>query len=165
MTLASMTISSPIGPLTLGATDKGLRFMNFGASKDEPCEGSAKARAILQRAQTQLFEYFSGLRRAFDLPLDVVGTDFQKKAWKELSRIPYGETISYNEQAKRAGNIKACRAIGGANGRNPLAIIVPCHRVIGADGSLTGFGGGTKIKQQLLALERRSAAQTLLEAA
>ena len=105
-------------------------------------------------ASAQLQEYFAGERRAFDVPLAAVGTAFQQAVWRELSHIPYGETISYGELARRIGIPRACRAVGSANGANPLPIIVPCHRVIGADGSLTGFGAGLPIKRQLLALER-----------
>lgn len=101
----------------------------------------------------QLDEYFAGTRRKFDLPLAPRGTPFQLKVWRELRKIPYGRTITYATLARRAGNAAACRAVGAANGRNPLPIIVPCHRVIGSDGSLTGFGGGIAAKRQLLELE------------
>ena len=103
-------------------------------------------------------EYFGGLRTAFDLPIDVDGTDFQHAAWTVLSQIPHGETISYGEQARRMGRPTAVRAVGAANGRNPIPVIVPCHRVIGANGSLTGFAGGIEIKPWLLDHEKRVSA-------
>jgi methylated-DNA-[protein]-cysteine S-methyltransferase len=103
----------------------------------------------------QLAAYFRGDLQAFDLPLAPAGTPFQRRVWQELARIPYGETISYGELARRVGNPKAARAVGLANGQNPLPIIVPCHRVIGSDGRLTGYGGGLPRKEALLALERK----------
>jgi methylated-DNA-[protein]-cysteine S-methyltransferase len=111
--------------------------------------------APLPEAVRQLNEYFAGGRRHFDLPLRLIGTDFQKRVWRELTAIPFGETWSYGQLAKRLDNPNACRAVGLANGKNPIAIIVPCHRVIGADGSLTGFGGGLPRKEWLLAHEGR----------
>lgn len=107
-----------------------------------------------EAAITQLREYFAGRRRGFDLPLAPAGTDFQRRVWRALTTIAYGETISYGELARRIGNPRASRAVGLANGANPLPIIVPCHRVIGASGALTGFGGGLPIKRTLLALEK-----------
>lgn len=101
----------------------------------------------------QLREYFEGQRKEFDLPLEILGTDFQKKVWDELTQIPYGETISYGELANRTGDKNLMRAVAAANGSNPIPIIIPCHRVIGADGSLTGYGGGLDVKQKLLELE------------
>ena len=101
----------------------------------------------------QLREYFEGQRKEFDLPLEILGTDFQKKVWDELTKIPYGETISYGELANRLGDKNLMRAVAAANGANPIPIIIPCHRVIGADGSLTGYGGGLDVKQKLLELE------------
>ena len=111
----------------------------------------------LAAARQQLQEYFAGQRRHFELPLHPLGTSFQLAVWQQLRLIPYGTTISYGELARRVGNANASRAVGAANGRNPLSIVVPCHRVIGSNGSLTGFSGGLPIKQQLLALERRTA--------
>ena len=108
----------------------------------------------LRGAKRQLLEYFGGARRDFDLPLAPAGTAFQRRVWNELRRIPYGETISYGELARRIGRPTASRAVGAANGRNPLAIVVPCHRVIGADGTLIGYGGGLPVKEALLAHER-----------
>ena len=103
---------------------------------------------------TQFDEYFSGKRKVFSLKLNPIGTKFQKSVWQELQKIPYGETTNYGELARRIGNPNASRAVGAANGKNPIVIIIPCHRVIGKDGSLTGFGGGLPVKEQLLALER-----------
>jgi len=111
---------------------------------------------LIKKAGKQLDEYFSGKRKVFDLPLSFKGTDFQVTVWKALQSIPYGETRSYKELAEMTGNPKACRAVGMANNRNPIVIIVPCHRVIGHNGSLTGFGGGLDLKQQLLELEKNS---------
>jgi methylated-DNA-[protein]-cysteine S-methyltransferase len=110
---------------------------------------------LIKKTAAQLSEFFAGQRKQFCLPLLLRGTDFQISAWKALQKIPYGETRSYKEEAVMAGNPKACRAVGMANNRNPIAIIVPCHRVIGSDGSLTGYGGGLDKKQYLLDLERR----------
>ncbi|MCY3963662.1 MAG: methylated-DNA--[protein]-cysteine S-methyltransferase [Acidobacteria bacterium] len=112
--------------------------------------------AALAEAKHQLEEYFAGERREFELPLASQGTDFQHRVWDELRRIPFGETISYGELAARIGKPTASRAVGAANGRNPLPVVVPCHRVIGSDGRLTGFGGGLPTKQALLDLERRA---------
>lgn len=112
---------------------------------------------MLDRAERQLAEYFLGDRREFDLPLEPEGTEFQLSVWQVLRTIPYGETISYGEQARRLGDAKKARAVGGANGKNPLSIVVPCHRVIGASGALTGFGGGVDVKETLLRLEKEVA--------
>ena len=120
----------------------------------EKIHTSYRETALLQKAKKQLEEYFAGKRREFDLPIRLYGTDFQKKVWNVLRSIPYGETLSYGEVALRIGNPKASRAVGGANNKNPVMIIVPCHRVIGADGSLTGFGGGLPAKEYLLTLEK-----------
>ncbi len=106
--------------------------------------------AVLAEAARQLREYFAGDRTAFTIPLDLVGTPFQLDAWRHLAEIPYGETVSYAEQARRVGRPRAVRAIGAANGSNPVPIVLPCHRVIGSDGSLTGFGGGLHVKRALL---------------
>ncbi|AFA47254.1 methylated-DNA-[protein]-cysteine S-methyltransferase Ogt [Acetobacterium woodii DSM 1030] len=110
---------------------------------------------LLKKASQQLDEYFSGQRQSFDLPLQPQGTDFQQKVWKALQDIPYGEVCSYKAIAQAIGNEKACRAVGGANNRNPISIIIPCHRVIGANGDLVGYGGGIELKKQLLALEKK----------
>lgn len=109
----------------------------------------------MTKAADQLAEYFAGRRKEFDLPLNPEGTDFQRKIWNALQKIPFGETRSYKQLAEMAGSGKACRAVGGANNKNPLPVFIPCHRVIGADGSLVGYGGGLKIKQFLLELEKK----------
>lgn len=109
--------------------------------------------SLLLEAKRQLEEYFAGLRAAFSLPLAPEGTEFQKLVWRELENIPYGETRTYGQIAEKIGNPKACRAVGGANHNNPIAIMIPCHRVIGADGSLAGYAGGVDIKETLLRLE------------
>jgi methylated-DNA-[protein]-cysteine S-methyltransferase len=154
------TISSPVGPLRLMASDKGLCAVLFDGGRRNKVvfDGGVEQsddHPILKKAEQQLAEYFAGKRQDFDVPLDVRGSVFQLKAWKELQKIPYGDTISYGEQAKRIGDAKKARAAGMANGRNPICIIVPCHRVIGASGDLTGFGGGLKTKEFLLNLEKK----------
>ena len=112
-----------------------------------------KETPLIKKAAAQLGEYFEGKRKNFDLPLSLHGTDFQLKVWKALQKIPYGKMTSYGEIARVIGNAAACRAVGMANNRNPIAIVVPCHRVIGKDGSLTGYGGGLDLKEKLLKLE------------
>ena len=149
-----ITIDSPIGPLGLVATDQGLRAVSWRGEQTsvelptDMLEGSDHP--VLARAADQLAEYFDGDRTSFDLPLDLRGTDFQVAAWRALGDIPYGTTRSYSEQAALIGRPKAVRAIGQANGRNPVPIVLPCHRVIGANGSLVGFGGGLDTKAILL---------------
>lgn len=149
-------VDSPVGPLRLAASDAGVRLIEF-PKPNHPIAATGDWRdgthPLIDRACEQLDAYFAGKRKTFDLPLDPHGTDFQRVVWNELSRIPYGETISYAQLSMRIGKASAMRAVGAANGRNPLPIVVPCHRVIGADGSLTGFGGGLPTKQFLLALE------------
>jgi methylated-DNA-[protein]-cysteine S-methyltransferase len=163
-TLSYTTISSPVGNLILSASGKGLCgvwFENSDFAKRSQrmlAEGSLQegsSHPLLRKAEQQLKEYFAGGRTAFDVKLDMRGTVFQIQAWRELQKIPYGKTISYGEQAARMGDAKKARAAGMANGRNPISIIVPCHRVIGASGALTGFGGGLSTKQYLLELEAR----------
>ncbi len=149
-------IPSPIGELTLVASEKGLRgvymedhkkaSLTLDLWKNDPSRFAAATR--------QLDEYFSGKRRTFDLPLDLQGTPFQLQAWQALLKIHFGKTLSYGEQAALISNPKAVRAIGLANGKNPISIIVPCHRVIGKNGSLTGYGGGLERKRFLLELEK-----------
>jgi len=147
---------SPVGPLLLAADTQGLRLIEFGSPRhpmrrtDDWHEGSS---AVLDETRDQLDDYFAGRRRTFDLPLAPHGTGFQQQVWLALRDIPYGETISYAQLARRLDMPTATRAVGAANGRNPLPIVVPCHRVIGADGSLTGFGGGLPTKRFLLELE------------
>lgn len=153
------TIQSPIGTLRLFATDEGLRAVLWPQNDEKRLRLESKPveradHPVLAQAKRQLAEYFAGRRHAFDVPLDPVGTPFQLSAWAELRDIPYGATRTYGEQAAAIGRPKASRAVGAANGRNPLSIFVPCHRVIGADGSLTGFAGGLGTKRSLLALEQ-----------
>jgi methylated-DNA-[protein]-cysteine S-methyltransferase len=149
-------LESPIGKLTLWSDGAALTGLAFPGEKrvEKPAPGLKESPEPFAEAIRQLGEYFAGQRRAFDLSLAPEGTAFQRRVWDELTGIPFGATISYAELARRIGNPKAVRAVGGANGRNPLPIIVPCHRVIGADGRLTGFGGGLPIKERLLAFER-----------
>ena len=123
---------------------------------DANIEENEKETELLQEAHQQLKEYFAGNRKKFKLPIHLEGTEFQKKVWKALQTIPYGETRTYGEIAEQIGNPKASRAVGGANHNNPIMIVVPCHRVIGANGSLVGFGGGLDMKKYLLELEKRS---------
>lgn len=156
MAILHTTLDSPVGPLLLAAGDDGLRLIEF-ANPRHPTTPEADWRegdnAVLRVTRAQLREYFAGARRAFDLPLAPRGTAFQRRVWDALATIPYGSTTSYGEIARRIGTPDAVRAVGAANGRNPLPIVVPCHRVIGADGSLTGFGGGLPTKRFLLRLE------------
>jgi methylated-DNA-[protein]-cysteine S-methyltransferase len=156
MSLTCIRIDSPIGPLGLAVDDRGVVRIQFHAGDGLDWAGPearAGSHALLDRTAAQLGEYFDGTRRAFELPLSPRGTLFQRTVWTELARIPYGEAISYAQLAQRIGKPAAMRAVGAANGRNPLPILVPCHRVIGADGSLTGFGGGLPTKAFLLRLE------------
>jgi methylated-DNA-[protein]-cysteine S-methyltransferase len=153
------TVASPVGELTLIATDAGLSALLW--PNDDPKRVrvgervAAPEHPILVRAELELRAYFAGERTSFTVPLDAAGTEFQKKAWAALLTIPYGETRSYGELARQIGNPKASRAVGAANGRNPISIIVPCHRAIASDGALTGFAGGLETKRHLLALEAR----------
>lgn len=156
-------IDSPVGRLRLIADADGLREMCFEVESHPTVLQPEWVRASkpLEVAHRQLDEYFAGTRRAFELRLNPHGTPFQLMVWMALRQIPYGSTISYGELARRVGKPAASRAVGAANGRNPLSIIVPCHRVIGANGKLTGFGGGLPIKQFLLELEQRVAQRKL----
>ena len=149
-------IDSPIGTLTLVADDDALTEVRFpNATQDDDIDMVDVAdHPVLRQAADELWEYFGGTRIDFDVPLDPRGTAFQLAAWSALRTIPYGETVSYGEQAKRLGDPGKARAVGAANGRNPLPIIVPCHRVVGANGHLTGFGGGIETKAWLLDHER-----------
>ncbi len=142
---------SPVGILCLDAVEDQLVAIHFPGQVEPPKRSSSHP--VLERAVEQLHEYFTGARKKFDLPLDPRGTPFQKKVWLQLRKIPWGTTISYGELAKRIGQPTASRAVGAANGKNPLSIVVPCHRVIGANGNLTGFGGGLPTKERLLRLE------------
>jgi methylated-DNA-[protein]-cysteine S-methyltransferase len=148
-------IATPVGRLRLAGDGRGLRSISFqnrfrpGAAADNTLLGEEPFRETI----AQLAAYFAGALRRFDLPLAPEGTPFQREVWSALTAIPYGETVSYGELARRLGRPAASRAVGAANGQNPIPIVIPCHRVIGADGSLTGFGGGLAIKRRLLDLE------------
>jgi methylated-DNA-[protein]-cysteine S-methyltransferase len=148
-------LATPIGKLLLAADVQGLREVWFETGKHQKAPDPAWKHdpSKLAFARSQLDEYFVGMRTTFDLPLHPIGTNFQVAVWQALAKIPYGTTISYGELAKRIGQPQAVRAVGAANGRNPLPIVLPCHRVIGANGSLTGFGGGLPTKRFLLAME------------
>lgn len=150
------TIDSPVGPLLLATDADGLRLIEFSQPR-HPVQRSAEwregAHPTLDAARTQLDEYFAGRRTGFDLRLSAQGTPFQRGIWSALAEIPYGQTVTYGEVASRAGHAGAMRAVGAAVGRNPVPIVVPCHRVMGADGSMTGFSGGLPVKRQLLVLE------------
>ncbi|GAA3882478.1 methylated-DNA--[protein]-cysteine S-methyltransferase [Streptomyces lacrimifluminis] len=149
-------IDSPYGPLTLVADDGVLCGLYMVDQRHRPPEEIFGARddTPFGEAVDQLDAYFQGQLKEFTLELRLPGTDFQRRVWEQLARIPYGETRSYGELAEALGNPKASRAVGLANGKNPVGIIVPCHRVVGADGSLTGYGGGLERKQRLLDFER-----------
>jgi len=147
-----MTVDTPIGPLSLTVRDGALHEVHIDA-KDEPVRGDAGDRVIAEAAAAQLDAYFARTLDAFDLPLDAAGTPFQHAVWRQLVAIPYGTVASYGEIARRVGTPTASRAVGAANRCNPIAIIVPCHRVIGADGTLTGYAGGMWRKEWLLGHE------------
>lgn len=161
MTIHHTTIASPIGALTLvgdvrsdGATALRAVYMEDHRHAPSPESFGDRDDDAFTDAAAQLAEYFAGTRTTFDLPLDPRGNDFQKRVWAKLRAIPYGETRSYGELARELGDPNLSRAVGTANGRNPISIIVPCHRVVGSDGSLTGYAGGLDRKRFLLALER-----------
>jgi methylated-DNA-[protein]-cysteine S-methyltransferase len=149
-------MESPTGRLLLAAGDAGLSHLLFtdGREPAEPSPDWREDAAPLREAVRQLRAWFAGELRDFDLPLAPDGPDFHQRVWRELCNIPYGETISYGELARRIGSPKASRAVGRANGANPIAIVIPCHRVIGGNGKLTGYGGGLPRKEFLLTLER-----------
>ena len=148
-------ILSPIGPLLLGGEENQLRILRFSGERQRVEASWRRDDGAFGDAKRQLSEYFSGQRRAFELSLRPQATPFQATVLEALQRIPYGETRSYSDIAQAIGKPKAVRAVGAANGRNPLPIVIPCHRVLGKDGSLTGFGGGLPIKRYLLDLERK----------
>lgn len=163
-TLTTTTYASPVGLLTLVASEAGLRAILWDG--DDPARaglgpapdsetGPGAASPVLEEACRQLDDYFAGRRTTFELPLDLSGTEFQQAAWRALAAIPFGETRSYAQQAARLGRPAAFRAVGAANGRNPVSIVLPCHRVVGSDGSLTGFAGGIETKRWLLEHEQR----------
>lgn len=157
-------VASPVGTLLLAGDGEALQYLLFVGGRDgfRPNEGSRADPNAFGGVVEQLRRYFEGALREFDVPLAPQGTDFQLAVWRELRRIPFGATLSYGELARRIHRPGASRAVGAANGANPISIIVPCHRVIGADGSLTGFGGGLAAKQFLLDHERTLGTQRSL---
>lgn len=152
--MISAIYDSPVGPLTLASDGAALTQVEFENPKYPLTRYPTGLDDVLKQAQRELDAYFAGTLRSFKVPVAPQGTEFQRKVWAALQTIPYGETRSYAQQAKAIGAPKATRAVGAANGRNPVSIIIPCHRVIGANGSLTGFGGGMERKQILLELEQ-----------
>lgn len=150
---------SPVGPLLLAGNDEALHFLSFpsGHKAFGPRADWVPSDAPFDEVRRQLDAYFAGTLRQFDLPLALSGTDFQNRVWRLLAQIPFGETRSYGEQARLIGRPKASRAVGAANGNNPLPVILPCHRVVGSNGALTGFGGGLPVKEYLLNHEARVA--------
>jgi len=156
--LFSAVMDTPVGAITIVASHHGVRAILWpdgDAARDRlPAASPDPEHPVIVATIIQLGEYFDGEREEFDLPLDPVGTDFQKSAWMALRTIPYGTTVSYGEQASRMGDRRKARAVGAANGRNPISIVVPCHRVVGANGALTGFAGGIGTKAWLLDHER-----------
>lgn len=165
MPLASTTLPSPVGTLTLVASDASLVAVLWPDDRPNRVRLGSVTEApdhpVLRAATSQLSDYFAGTRTAFDLPLDPHGTDFQRAVWRALSDVPHGETRSYAAIAAAIDRPTAVRAVGAANGRNPLSIVVPCHRVIGASGTLTGFAGGLAAKRYLLDLERGATAPSM----
>lgn len=145
----SCIYDSKMGPVTLSSQGDKLVGCDFGQRP----RGESRQTPVIAQAIEQLSEYFAGRRRVFTVPLEVHGTDFQRRVWRVLQDIPYGQAVSYQDIARAAGNVKACRAVGMANNRNPISILIPCHRVIGKNGSLVGYGGGLDKKIALLALE------------
>ena len=161
--MSHTTVDSPVGPLTLVAHDGVLSGLYMTGQRHRPADDSfgPEDPSPFGDVVVQLAEYFAGTRTAFDLPLDLIGTPFQRTVWQALAEIPYGETVTYGELAQRLGRPSAARAVGLANGRNPIGIIVPCHRVVGANGDLTGYGGGLERKRRLLDFEQGSDAYRL----
>jgi methylated-DNA-[protein]-cysteine S-methyltransferase len=153
MPLFYATLSSPIGEMVFTSCGETLNGLTFG---DSPPEGAVLDRGRLKPFVDEMREYLAGERKMFSFPVDQPGTDFQKRVWKELQNIPYGEKISYVELARRIGQPTASRAVGSANGKNQIAVVVPCHRVIAADGTLGGYGGGLWRKEWLLDLESKN---------
>lgn len=151
--MAAWIFPSPIGDLTLIATNDALTEIRFGASVGEE---TIESTPVLRKAAEELNAYFAGTLQGFTIPLAPKGTAFQQAVWQALCAIPYGQTASYGEIAARIGNPKAARAVGMANNRNPLPIVIPCHRVIGKSGSMVGYGGGLPVKERLLTLEQRT---------
>ena len=164
--VAAASIDSPVGALTIVVGDAGLRAIMWADDDPQRCGlagvelGEAGEHLLIDAARTQLGEYFAGQRMHFDLPLAPEGTEFQRSAWEALQQIPYGATTTYGGQARAMGDINKARAVGAANGKNPVSIVVPCHRVVGADGALTGFAGGVDTKAWLLDHERAVVSRT-----
>ncbi len=148
-------LSTPYGPITIISTHQAIVGLKFGIADDPVLAASVQLPSVLEDACTQLTEYFHGQRVVFDLPLEPQGTDFQKQVWEALGTIPYGQTRTYGQIAAQIGRPNACRAVGMANRCNPIGIFIPCHRVIGKNGSLTGYAGGLDWKRTLLNLEKR----------
>jgi len=148
-------LKTPIGKLLIAGDAQTVRRIGFPNNNAPELGWIEESTGPLENTARQLQEYFNGRRTSFDLPVAPEGTAFQKKVWQRLQGIPYGETISYGDLARRVGNPKASRAVGAANGQNPIPIVIPCHRVIGANGKLTGFGGGLPVKEALLELEAK----------
>ena len=159
MTLFYKEMESPVGKLKLVASANALIAVLWERERPNRVKLAMlqhdPQQPILIETERQLGEYFAGARNQFDLPLEPTGTEFQKKVWRALQEIPFGQTRSYLDLAKSIGSAKAVRAVGAANGKNPLSIVVPCHRIVGANGTLTGFAGGLEAKAKLLALEAR----------
>lgn len=160
--LAVARCDTPVGSLSLVASERGLRAVLWPLDRSEAQAGRVRlgrqirrSTPVLDEAERQLHEYFDGTRMVFDLPLDLCGTEFQQQVWLGLADVGFGKTRTYGEQAQRLGRPTATRAVAAANGKNPLSIVLPCHRIIGADGSLTGFAGGIDVKAQLLDHERQ----------
>ncbi|MDE1921668.1 MAG: methylated-DNA--[protein]-cysteine S-methyltransferase [Candidatus Omnitrophica bacterium] len=150
-------MKTKVGPLYIVASEKGLQGVYWSKELDKSVtalDPSCPAEKIILKAVKQLEEYFQGKRKTFDLNLEFTGTPFQNRVWKALAEIPYGQTVAYKDIAQRINNPKAVRAVGTANGENPFCIIVPCHRVIAADGSIGGYGGGLGVKRRLLEIEQ-----------
>ncbi len=154
MHLAQKKIHTKIGDLYLVASDKGIRSVFWQKQNIGKSQSNSVCEILLSKAEQQIHEYLGSERTTFDLPLDMVGTDFQKTVWTELLKIPFGETRSYKEIALKIKSANASRAVGTANGKNPLCLIIPCHRVITSSGELGGYSGGIKIKKHLLQLEK-----------
>ncbi|MFH0944406.1 MAG: methylated-DNA--[protein]-cysteine S-methyltransferase [Planctomycetota bacterium] len=154
MNLSYSHLDTPVGRLLLVADRTALKELRFPGKHSTIDPDWIRGSPLLQRAEAQLLAYFNGKRQTFDLPLAPEGTEFQRQVWEALRQIPYGSTVAYSEIAQAINRPRAVRAVGAANGKNPLPIVIPCHRVIGKSGSLTGFGGGLKTKQQLLDLEQ-----------
>ena len=145
---------SEVGYLTILSDDHYIRKILFGKGGQQPEDQRSQEHLLLMQAERQLMEYFSGTRKEFSLPLATAGTPFQQAVWSALQQIPYGETVTYGQLAKMIDRPSAVRAVGGACNKNPIAIVIPCHRVIGAGGKLTGFAAGITVKEHLLALEQ-----------